>query len=146
MGTFSVAIQVGDVEARNFETVETLVDTGSTYTVLPSPLLRRFGVVPHTRAEFLLADGRRIERDLGRTWVQLDGRREFTLVVFGDEEIEPLLGAVTLEEFRLAPDPVSRTLISVPGLMMALSARFPSRHALWFDKLTMPFEAFRKAS
>jgi predicted aspartyl protease len=122
MGTFTVQIGVGDVRAERFETVEALVDTGATYTVLPASMLRDLQVSPHTRADFLLADGRRVQHDIGRTWVQLDGQREFTLVVFGDEDAQPLLGAVTLEEFRLAPDPVSRRLIPVPGLLMT-SAR-----------------------
>ncbi len=113
MGTFKVEVQIGDPAALRFESVQALVDTGATYTVLPASLLTRLGVEPHTRGEFRLADGRRAELDIGRAWVQLDGRREFTLVVFGAEDADPLLGAVTLEEFRLAPDPVSRTLIPV---------------------------------
>jgi len=118
MGTFKVEIGVGDPQARESEPIEALVDTGATYTELPCSLLVRLGVQSHTRAEFLLADGRRTERDIGRTWVRLDGRREVTLVVFGDDTAQPLLGAVTLEEFRLAPDPVSQRLIPVPGLLM----------------------------
>ena len=116
-----MTVEVGDVPGQRFEAVEALVDTGATYTLMPQSLLRRLGVVPHTRASFLLADGSQMERDIGRTWVQLDGRREFTLVIFGDDAAQPLLGAVTLEEFRLAPDPVSKRLIPVPGLLMTIA-------------------------
>ena len=119
MGTFNVPLGVGDIRASRFATVEAPVDTGATYSVLPSSLLRELEVEPHTRGEFILADGRREERDIGRAWVQIDGRREFTLVVFGDEGATPLLGAVTLDEFRLAPDPVAKRLIPVPGLLMS---------------------------
>lgn len=121
MGTFRVTVEVGDVPGQRFEAVEALVDTGATYTLMPQSLLRRLGVVPHTRASFLLADGSQMERDIGRTWVQLDGRREFTLVIFGDDAAQQLLGAVTLEEFRLAPDPVSKRLLPVPGLLMTIA-------------------------
>jgi hypothetical protein len=38
-----------------------------------------------------------------------------TIVVFGTPGSDPILGVVTLEEFRLAADPVNRRLISVPG-------------------------------
>ena len=41
-----------------------------------------------------------------------------TLVIFGDKESEPLLGAVTLEEFGLAIDPVNKSLMPVPDLML----------------------------
>ncbi len=105
MGTFRVSIEIGDPGGQRFETVEALVDTGATYTTISAPLLERLGVVPHARDTFLLADGRRVERDIGRTWVRVDGRVELTLVVFGGEDATPLLGAYTLEGLRLMPDP-----------------------------------------
>lgn len=112
-------IEVGDPERERFEQVEALVDTGATYTVLPRSLLRELGVPSDRRARFVLADGSEVERDVGRAWVRFEDREEFTLVVFGDEA---LLGAVTLEEFLLAPDPTSGRLVPVPGLMMLAAA------------------------
>jgi hypothetical protein len=44
-----------------------------------------------------------------------------TLVVFGEAETKPLLGAYALEGLRLAPDPVGRRLVPVPGLLMELA-------------------------
>lgn len=125
MGTFSVTIEIGDPQGQRFEPVDALVGTGSTYTVVPASFLVRLGVTPHVRDTFVLADERRIELDTGRTWVRVDGRSEVTLVVFGQEGAQPLLGAYTLEGLRLAPDPVGRRLISVPGLLMSLSPVLP---------------------
>jgi clan AA aspartic protease len=119
MGTFRVPIEIGNDVRDRFEPVEALVDTGATYTVLPTRLLEELGIVPHTRARFVLADGREVERDLGRAWIRINGQQEFTLLVFGEEA---LLGAVTLEELRLAPDPVSQRLIPVPARLMTLAA------------------------
>jgi clan AA aspartic protease len=119
MGTFRVRIEVGDPERERFDPVDALVDTGATYTVLPKQLLQDLGVVPHSRAPFVIADGCEVELEIGRAWIRVDGRQEFSLVVFGDQA---LLGAVTLEELRLAPDPVSRRLVSVPALIMLLAA------------------------
>ena len=119
MGTFSVQLEVGGPGRDRFESVDALVDTGSTYTVLPESLLRELGVAADYQARFTLADGGEVERDVGRAWVRFEGREQYTLVVFGDH---PLLGAVTLEEFRLAPDPVAGRLVSVPGLMMRAAA------------------------
>lgn len=118
MGTFRVQIEVGDPDGNRFEAVEALVDTGATNTALPASQLRRLGVTPHRRAAFELADGRQTELDIGRTWVRVNGELEQTQVVFAEEETEPILGAVTLEEFGLAVDPVKRRLVSVPRLMM----------------------------
>ena len=42
------------------------------------------------------------------------------MVVFGDEDAEPLLGAVTLEEFGLGVDPVRRRLVPVDGYLVGL--------------------------
>lgn len=40
MGTFSVLIEVGNPGGNRFEGLEALVDTGATYTVVPSRLAR----------------------------------------------------------------------------------------------------------
>ncbi len=121
MGTFRVGLEVGDPEGRRYELVEAMVDTGVTYTSLPRPLLERLGVVAHARESFVLADGRRVERDIGRTWVRISGRTEVTLVVFADPGNPALLGAYALEGLRFAADPVGRQLVPVPGLLLRLA-------------------------
>jgi predicted aspartyl protease len=120
VGTFRIQIEIGDPTGQRFESVEALVDTGATYTTLSASLLARLEVVPHTRDAFILADGRRVERDIGRTWVRVDGRAELTLVVFGDPDSPSLLGAYTLEGLRLAADPVGRRLIPVPAYLLGI--------------------------
>ena len=122
MGTFRASIEVGDPTGVRYEAVGALVDTGATYTALPATLLRSLGVVPHARATFVLADGRQVEREIGRTWIRVDGRVELTLVVFGAPGSQALLGAYALEGLRLAADPVGRRLTPVPGLLMLLEA------------------------
>jgi clan AA aspartic protease len=119
MGTFKVRMEIGDATGERWETLEALVDTGATYTMVPAPLLKRLGVNPHTRDVFTLADGRHVEHDIGHGWIRVDGRTVITLVVFGDAASEPLLGAYALEGVRLAPDPVGRCLVPAPGLLMA---------------------------
>jgi clan AA aspartic protease len=118
VGTFRVSIEVGDSAGERWETLEALVDTGASHSVVPRPLLERLGVTPEERWPFRLADERQVEYDVGQTQVRIDGRTRFTIVVFGDAGSLPLLGAYTLEGFRLAPDPVGRRLIPVPGLLM----------------------------
>jgi clan AA aspartic protease len=122
MGTFRVRVDVGDVTGERWESIDALVDTGATYAMIPAPLLRRLGLKPYTRDVFSLADGRHVERDIGHGWIRVDGRTVITLVVFGEALAEPLLGAYALEGLRLAPDPVGRRLVPVPGLLMELTA------------------------
>lgn len=119
MGTFRVAIEVGSDERGRFERVEVLVDTGATHTVLPRAFLEELGVVPHARASFVIADGGEVELEIGRAWIRIDGRQEYSLVVFGDAM---LLGAFTLEALRLAPDSVGQRLVPVPALLMRMAA------------------------
>ncbi len=64
-----------------------------------------------------LADGRQVPYGVAWVRVRIDGRTQPTIAIFGDAGSEPLLGGVTLEEFGLAADPVTRRLIPVPGLL-----------------------------
>src|SRR5437870_3943555 len=111
MGVFTVQIDVGNPDASRFETFQALVDTGSTNTVLPAVALRRLGVAPYTTSTFELADGSETELEVGRTWVRLDGKAEYTQVVFGEGDYDPILGAITLEEMGLVVDPIGGRLV-----------------------------------
>lgn len=123
VGTFSVQLEVGDPEGHSFEAVEALVDTGATLTVLSEELLSSLGVSPYQRARFELANGSIDVLEIGRTWVRLNGRAELTQVVFGRRGMPMLVGAITLEQFHLAVDPVRRKLVPRTWLLMrALTA------------------------
>ncbi len=122
VGTLHVTIEVGDPRGERFLPVEAVADTGATYTLVPSSLLRELGVAPHRRVPVILGDGRRREWDLGRAWVRVNGQAEPSLLIFGDEGQDPILGAYTLEGLRLAVDPVNRRLIEVPGLLLKAMA------------------------
>lgn len=118
MGTFRHAIELGAGPTGPFEALEALVDTGATYTTVPAAVLQRLGVTPHAQETFVLADGRRIARALGRAWVRINGREESTVVVFGEDGTPVLLGAYTLEGLRLGADPVNRRLVPLPELYL----------------------------
>jgi len=122
MGTFRVEIEVGSPAGDRFAWIDAVVDTGATYTSIPRPVLEALDVHPHARAPFTLADGRRVERDIARTWIRIDGVPEMTFVVFAEAGSPALLGAYALEGFRLAADPVARRLVPVPGLLLTASA------------------------
>ena len=83
----------------------------SLHHVCPAGLLREIGVEPTGQRRFLLADGRRVYMDYGRAWVTIDGESEVTIVVFGEDNAPPLLGAYTLEGLALAVDPVEQRLV-----------------------------------
>ncbi len=103
MGAFSVAVEIGNPEGTRYESVAALVDTGASYTSVPDTLLRRLGVPVRDQVKFILSDGNRILRNVGLTWTRIDGKSEITLVVFGDKDAAPLLGAYTVITDRCGP-------------------------------------------
>ncbi len=117
VGTFSVTIEVGDIDGRRFEEVEALVDTGATTTVLPASTLRRLGVAPTRRGAFEYAGGEQVDLDMAEAKVRVEGVETTSWVIFGEEGVTPLLGAYTLEGALLGVDPYSQRLIPVRGLL-----------------------------
>jgi predicted aspartyl protease len=118
MGTFTVLLGIGSPDGQRFREVEALVDTGSTFTSVARSLLETLGHRPQGSERFELADGRIVERELTEVPIRIDGKTRTSICVFAEEESPALLGAVTLEQFLLAPDPVHQKLVPVTGLMM----------------------------
>jgi len=117
MGVFYVLIEVANPQDARFEQVNALVDTGASYLTLPAPLLESLAVPRITTRPFTFGDGRTVEYDVGVALLRIDGAAFPVLCVFGDSESQPLLGAVAMETFGVAPDPLAQRLVPVPGLL-----------------------------
>ena len=90
MGTFSVDVEIGDPDGREFVVVNALVDTGATYTALPESLLQGLGVQPRADRRFRLADDGRVARlPLGVTVMRLMGEEWPVYVIFAPDESTP---------------------------------------------------------
>ena len=122
MSTFSTPVQVGDLAGERFVDLEAVVDTGASDTFLPGDVLDRLGIARIERRPYELAEGSTIDYDVGQARIRIDGRERFVLVVFGPEDVTPLLGATTLELFHLGVDPVGHRLIPVPGMLRGTGA------------------------
>jgi len=127
VGNFHVPIQVGRRDGDRFTSLRALVDTGSTYSWVPRDVLEELGVTAEQEWPFELADGRLVRYPVAWIQIRLEGWEQPTLVVFGPTGTEPILGAFTLEGFRLAADPVNERLISVPGLAKQATSVPPHR-------------------
>lgn len=90
---------------RSSRSVRMLVDTGSTYLVLGSDVIRELGLyeTPYT-VEVTLADGRRIRTKLYLAEVEIESRRGPTFVAELNTPT-PLLGVYALETlgFKINP-------------------------------------------
>jgi len=115
MGTFTVLLGIGTPDGQSFREVEALVDTGATFTCVPGNLLRELGHRTVARRPFEVADGRVVEMGLAEVPIRIDGEVRITTCVFAEEGSPALLGAVTLEQVLLAPEPVHQRLVPVTG-------------------------------
>ncbi len=130
MGHFHVSVQVSHRAGGRFEPLEALVDTGATYSWIPRGVLEGLGIVPEDQWPFVLADGREVLYPVAWINIRMRDRVQPTIVVFGDPGSEPILGVVTLEEFRVAADPVNRRLISVPGRLKQILRAWGAQDAV----------------
>ena len=119
MGTFTYPLEIISADGTRSETVDVLVNTGSTYTSLPTSLLRELGIVPNRRIHSELADGSIVEDDIGTARVSVAGIEQPTIVVFADESAPARLGMYTLEGALLVVDPVRRRLAPTHALRIS---------------------------
>ena len=113
MGTFRYPIALGNPTGTEFEVLSALVDTGATYTSVPSSLLEQLNVEPIRQTSLVMSDGRRMQRGIGEARIRTAGREVMTLVVFGEEDVMPILGAYSLEGLGFGVDPARSRLVDM---------------------------------
>ena len=116
MGTLTATLEVGNLSGAEFASVEALVDTGAYYTMVDSDLLESLGIQPTEQVQLHLADGSVVEYEMGPAWLRLGRAARPTVVVFGPPGVRSLIGAMTLQLFRLVADSVNERLIPMPML------------------------------
>ena len=117
MGTFHKQIEIGALGSSQFVQLDALVDTGASFTVVPRDVLARLGVQATESDSFVLADGSQRQYDMAWVQVRIDSRVELSLCVFGESGSGALLGAFTLEAFRLGVDALNHRLIPTPAYL-----------------------------
>ena len=90
--------------------VRFLVDSGAIYSLLPPATWQAIGLEPRREAEFRLADGTPVIRNVSECYMVLDEGEGHSPVILGEPGDETLLGVVTLEVMGLVFNPFSRTL------------------------------------
>lgn len=117
MGYFSVQVHVGHPHASgsDMRPVDAVVDTGASDSMFPSSLFERLHIEPEGEYRCVYANGDSEMRNYSVAAIRIGERTNICPVIFGPEE-HFLLGATTLEIFKLGVDPVAQQLIPVPGL------------------------------
>jgi clan AA aspartic protease len=114
MGIFTIPVTLIHPDDRQHSIgLELLVDTGATYMLLPPDVIARLGlqIIEERPAE--LASGERVMYGVGEVRVRIDDREHTTVFVAGPSGCSALLGAITLEAFGLAADPLHGRLFPV---------------------------------
>ena len=125
MGLTYVELEIANpAQPRRRDKVSLLVDSGATFSLVPGALLRRLGIRPHSHRSFFLANGEKIEREVGDAMFFYEGQRGAAPVIFGKRGDIDLLGSVTLEALGLMLDPLRRELKPLP-MMLARTAGQP---------------------
>ncbi len=101
-------------------TLEFLVDSGATYTLLPFDVWQDIGLQPKRSVTFSLADGSKVERQVSECHITLNVGERYSPVILGEPGDEALLGVVTLENLGLVFHPFTRTLQPMRLLLASL--------------------------
>jgi hypothetical protein len=125
MGIFRKNVVVRGRSESAVDIVPALVDTGATYSMLPSSLMSEMGVEASKYDTFTLADGRKQRFPTGEVrlgvWFERDGWNSFverySPVIFGPDDCF-LLGAITLQIFGLIADTTNHKVIPAPEMTL----------------------------
>lgn len=119
MDTLNVWVTVGNLETGASETVTAAVHQRDTFSMMPSSLLRRLGIVTSDVAKLARVNGAVEEYDTGYVTFATAGRRGYARVVFGPEG-EYRIGMTTLADLALEVDTESGRLVRVNYLLPSL--------------------------
>jgi clan AA aspartic protease len=93
-----------------------LVDTGAIDSLAPAAELRKIGVQSVGRTAYELANGAIEEFEFGLAEISFMGEVTAGRIVFGPDDVEPLLGVTALESVGITIDPKNRTLKRLPAI------------------------------
>ena len=111
MGHTHVTVAVSNLQrSKPAYTASFLVDTGAIVCLAPGEELRKAGIEPEGREAYELANGAPVEYDYGFARISFMGSDTVTKIIFGPDQVEPLLGVTALESVGIGVDPVTQTL------------------------------------
>jgi predicted aspartyl protease len=121
MGLTVLEIEVGNPAKPDVtEILEFLIDSGTIYSIVPTPILEKLGIRPLAEQGFGLANGTKIVRKKVIALFKYGERIGGADAIFGEEGGSVLLGAFTLEAVGLVLDPLRRELKPLPMVLAVL--------------------------
>ncbi|HSZ56665.1 MAG TPA: clan AA aspartic protease [Tepidisphaeraceae bacterium] len=95
-----------------------LVDTGAIDCMAPAKHLREIGIMPRGKRTYELADGSEIILEIGVATVEFMGEVVGATIIFGDDDVEPILGVTALESVGIEVDPQNQRLKRLPAVRL----------------------------
>lgn len=95
-----------------------LVDTGAIDCMVPGNHLREIGIEPDGKRTYELADGTEVAMDVAVARVEFMGEFVGVTVIFGKDDIEPILGVTALESVGIEVDPQNQRLKRLPAVRL----------------------------
>ena len=92
-----------------------LVDTGAVDCLVPAKHLREIGLEPRGTRTFELADGSEVKLGIATAEIEFMGDIVGTTVIFGADDVEPILGVAPLESVGIEVDPRTQCLKRLPA-------------------------------
>jgi clan AA aspartic protease len=95
-----------------------LVDTGAIDCMAPAKHLRAIGIAPSGKRTYELADGTEIIMEIGVATVEFMGEIVGATIIFGQDDVEPILGVTALESVGIEVDPQNQRLKRLPAVRL----------------------------
>jgi clan AA aspartic protease len=95
-----------------------LVDTDAIDCMVPGNHLREIGIEPDGKRTYELADGTEAAMDVAVARVEFMGEFVGATVIFGQDDIEPILGVTALEPVGIEVDPQNQRLKRLPAVRL----------------------------
>lgn len=95
-----------------------LVDAGATDSLVPRQHLESIGLAPKGQRVYELADGRETHMDITTADIEFMGEIVGGTILFGEPNVEPLLGVTALESVGIEVDPNNQRLKRLPAIRL----------------------------
>jgi clan AA aspartic protease len=110
MGLTHVPVTVTNLITQDSFTAKFLIDTGASEPMVPASELKRIGIEPTGKRVYEMANGQHAEFEVGEARFSFCEETFPIRVIFGPDDIEPILGVIALESAGFMIDPKNQTL------------------------------------
>jgi clan AA aspartic protease len=118
LGLTRVAVRLKSFVSGDSFQAQFLVDTGATDSVAPASELRRIGIQSIGKMTYELATGAVAEYEFGLAEISFMNETTAGRVIFGPDNVEPILGVTALESVGVIVDATNLTLRRLPAISL----------------------------